>query len=193
MNSFVVADPNKCIGCRTCEIACVVEHSDNDIFTAGNAEISFNPRLSVIKTDEVSAPIQCRQCEDAPCANACPNNALFLKDGAIQVDDNACVGCKTCVMACPFGAIQIVEAYRDGKKVFQNLKQVDGSNLVFKERMTANKCDLCANSQEGPACERVCPTQAFRIVKETELKQSIKDKRKQSANEIVWAMSKRES
>lgn len=191
MNSFVVADPNKCIGCRTCEIACVVEHSDVNVFTAGNAEIAFHPRLSVVKTKEVSAPIQCRQCEDAPCANVCPNGALFMKEGVVQCDEEACIGCKTCVMACPFGAVQIVEVYRGGKKVFQNLKQAVGNKLFFKERMTVNKCDLCVNSEEGPACERVCPTQAFKIVKDTDLNKSIKEKRKKSASEIVFAQMKR--
>ncbi|MEW9124689.1 MAG: 4Fe-4S dicluster domain-containing protein [Thermotaleaceae bacterium] len=191
MNSFVVADPNKCIGCRTCEIACVVEHSDINIFTAGNSEIAFNPRLSVIKTKEVSVPIQCRQCEDAPCANVCPNGALFIKEGVVQVDEKACIGCKTCVMACPFGAIQIVEEYRNGKKIFQNFKQVIGNRLFFKEKMTVSKCDLCADSENGPACEKVCPTQALKIVKENKLNKSVKDKRKQSAAEIIFAQSKR--
>lgn len=191
MNSFIVADPNKCIGCRTCEIACCVENSGIDLFTAGNAEIAFNPRLSVVKTKEVSVPIQCRQCEDAPCANACPNGALFMKDGIVQFDEKACVGCKTCVMACPFGAIQIVEEYRDGEKVFQNLKQVEGNKQFSKQRMTVNKCNLCANSEAGPACARVCPTKAFTIVKDVDLNKAIKDKRKKSASEILFAQTKR--
>ncbi|EHJ29225.1 electron transport protein HydN domain protein, partial [Clostridioides difficile 70-100-2010] len=66
MNYFVIADPDKCIGCRTCMIGCVVAHSDEDIFYQNPDEINFNPKLSVIKTKEVSAPIQCRHCEDAP-------------------------------------------------------------------------------------------------------------------------------
>ena len=68
MNYFVVADPIKCIGCRTCMIACVVEHNGEDIFYQNPEEINFNPKLEVVKNAQVSAPIQCRQCEDAPCA-----------------------------------------------------------------------------------------------------------------------------
>ena len=62
MNYFVVADPIKCIGCRTCMIACVVEHNGEDIFYQNPEEINFNPKLEVVKNAQVSAPIQCRQC-----------------------------------------------------------------------------------------------------------------------------------
>lgn len=182
MNSFVVADPQKCIGCRTCEIACVVAHSQENIFTKDSNEIEFNPKLSVVKTASVSAPIQCRHCEDAPCANACPNGAIVNKDGVIFVDKKDCIGCKTCLMACPFGAIELVEDYEDGKKVLQeNLKTIDSNKLCFKEKMTANKCDLCIGREEGPACMEVCPTKAFTIVSKDSLKESVKDKRLKSA------------
>lgn len=191
MNNFVIADPNKCIGCRTCEIACVVAHSDKDIFTAESSEIAFYPRLSVVKTAEVSAPIQCRQCEDAPCANACPNGAIINKEGTIQIDAKACIGCKTCVMACPLGAIELVEEYEDGNKVTQqNLKCVDSNKLYFKERIIANKCDFCIGRENGPACAQVCPTQAFRIIKDETLNKSVKDKRRKNAAEILSAFSK---
>ena len=75
MNSFLIANPDKCIGCRTCEIACVVAHSETNIFHE-EGKIDFNPKLSVIKTKEVSAPIQCRHCEDAPCVKVCTYNAI---------------------------------------------------------------------------------------------------------------------
>ncbi len=186
MNSFVVADPNKCIGCRTCEIACVVAHSDKNIFTAGSSEVAFYPRLSVVKTAKVSVPIQCRHCEDAPCANVCPNGAIMNKDGVIKVDEKVCVGCKTCLMACPLGAIELVEEYDSGEKVLQNLKCDHGDKLYFKERMVANKCDLCVGKEDGPACAKVCPTQAFKIVQEKDLNKSVKEKRKQRASEMMF-------
>ena len=83
MNYFVVADPITCIGCRTCMIACVVEHNGEDIFYQNPEEINFNPKLEVVKNAQVSAPIQCRQCEDAPCAKACPQDAISKKNNAI--------------------------------------------------------------------------------------------------------------
>lgn len=191
MNNFIIADPNKCIGCRTCEIACVVAHSDKDIFTAGNSEIEFNPRLTVVKTAQVSAPIQCRHCEDAPCAKVCPNGSIINKDGAIVVDTNTCIGCKTCLIACPLGAIELIEEYVEGEKVVQeNLKCVDSNKLYFKERMIANKCDFCIGRENGPACVEVCPTDAFRIIKDETLNKSVKDKRRKNAAEMLSASFK---
>lgn len=186
MNTFVVADPEKCIGCRTCEVACVVAHSKKNIFTQESNNIEFNPRLNVIKTAKVSAPIQCRQCEDAPCANVCPNGSITNKNGVITIDKNTCIGCKTCLMACPFGAIDLVEAYKNGEKVIQSgLKSKKDNKLFFKEKMVANKCDLCAGRQGGPACVEICPTGAFKIVKGKDVEKSVKDKRKQVIMELA--------
>lgn len=167
MNYFVIADPNKCIGCRTCMIACVVAHSDKDLFYKNPEDIKFNPKLTVVKTYRVSAPIQCRHCEDAPCANVCPNGAIYKIDNTIKVNEDKCVGCKTCMMACPIGAIDLVTLRKDNKDKF-----------CFVEKIVANKCDLCISSPNGPACVNVCPTKAFNIIKEEDIEESIKSKRK---------------
>jgi len=181
MNTFVVAAPHKCIGCRTCEVACVVAHSDKNIFTLASSKIKFYPRLSVIRTATVSAPIQCRHCEDAPCANACPEGCIVNKEGVIYINQKTCIGCKTCIVACPFGAIDMVSSYEDGEKKLQaGLKCDDGGKLCFKEKMVANKCDLCIGRKGGPACMEVCPTDAFRIVNSDAMERSIKEKRHQS-------------
>ena len=66
MNYFVVADPIKCIGCRTCMIACVVEHNGEDIFYQNPEEINFNPKLEVVKNAQVSAPIQMQTMRRCP-------------------------------------------------------------------------------------------------------------------------------
>ena len=169
MNCFVIANPNKCIGCRTCMIACVVEHSDEEIFHEKYEYINFNPKLDVIKTEKVSVPVQCRHCEDALCAKVCANNAIKKVKNGIKIDEKNCIGCKTCMVACPFGAIDLF-----------TLKEVSDDKLYFKEKMIANKCDLCMNSEDGPACVRVCPTKAFRIIKENDIKVNVKNKRKSS-------------
>lgn len=173
MNSFVIADPDKCIGCRTCMIACVVAHSNENIFEQNIGDINFNPKLEVIKTNKVSAPIQCRHCEDAPCVNVCPNGCIVKDKDAIKILEDRCIGCKTCMMACPIGAIDLV-----------TLKEIDENKLCFKENMVANKCDLCVESEEGPACVKVCPTQAFKIIKKEDLDISVKNKRKSASINI---------
>ena len=67
------------------------------------------PRLRVTRTYEISAPVACHHCEDAPCAKACPTGALFFdpKNHRIGVNEDNCIGCKSCVMACPFGAVSV--------------------------------------------------------------------------------------
>lgn len=170
-NRFVVADPKKCIGCRTCEIACVVSHSDTNIFEENSKDIQFNPRLTVIKTARISAPVQCRQCEDSNCAKVCPVDAIKNEDGCLIVDEKLCIGCKTCTMACPYGLIELVTQYKEGKKVYQDrLKRIgEEGGAEDKERIIANKCDLCQGRGQGPACMEVCPTSALKIVKHEDI------------------------
>ena len=100
-NKRVVADSSRCIGCQTCMAACIEAH---DI--PGNIAA---PRLRVTRTYEISAPVACHHCEDAPCAKACPTGALFFdpKNHRIGVNEDNCIGCKSCVMACPFGAVSV--------------------------------------------------------------------------------------
>lgn len=186
-NCFIIADPVKCLGCRTCEIACVVAHSKKDIFTSKISEIEFFPRLNVIKTAEVSAPIQCRQCEDAPCANVCPVKAITITSDHVHVDEKKCVGCKTCVVACPVGAIDMVTEFEDGKKVVQAKFRVKNDNYSQegKERVIAHKCDICSGRVGGPACAEVCPTKALRVVNAEEMDKMIKKKRRNNVNVML--------
>src|SRR5512143_2535698 len=107
MNILVIADPWKCIACRTCEVACVLSHSAPDALKQ-LAAARFIPRLKLVKTSRVSTPVQCRQCEDAPCAKVCPTGALVHSHNSVQVIQTRCIGCKSCVMACPYGAMEIV-------------------------------------------------------------------------------------
>lgn len=160
--AYVIANPTRCIGCRTCEIACVSAHSDNNIFLA-EGEVGFTPRLEVIKTEKVTTPIQCRQCKNAQCIKACPNGTLsYDENGIVIVNEETCIACKKCVVACPFGAMTIGPVYKDGEKVLQaKLKTGEGS---LKTKMVAVKCDTCKGREGGPACIEKCPTEALRIV-----------------------------
>lgn len=144
-NCYVIVDPRKCIGCRTCEIACVVAHSKNNIFLKSDSEIKFFPKLEVLKTATVTVPVQCKQCVGAPCKKVCPVNAIELLEDRVKINTEICIGCKSCVSACPFGAMGMAEE--------------EGTN-----RIVANKCDLCSEREGGPACIQVCPNDALRIV-----------------------------
>jgi Fe-S-cluster-containing hydrogenase component 2 len=142
MNRFIVADSEKCIGCRTCEVACVVSHQDTQDCAAVTA-VAFSSRIRVIKGGAFTTAVACHQCEDAPCANVCPTQAIRSEAGVWRVEQSRCIGCKSCMVACPFGAMQVA---------------------VVAEHVQALKCDLCAHRADGPACVAACPTHALSCV-----------------------------
>ncbi|MEG1534518.1 MAG: 4Fe-4S binding protein [Citrobacter sp.] len=142
MNEFIMADAAKCIGCRTCEVACVVAHQQNQD-CASVSPTAFTPRIRVIKDDAFTTAVACHQCEDAPCANVCPTHAIRREHGHIFVEQARCIGCKSCMLACPFGAMNVV---------------------ARSSRVHAIKCDLCWHRDAGPACVEACPTSALQCI-----------------------------
>ena len=155
-NTYVVANPHKCISCKACEVSCAIAHLGTSVVTAGMTNAPFLPRLNLVQTPRVSAPIQCHHCENAACAVICPVNAITRQENAVIVNTDKCIGCKSCIIACPFGAVDMAPQ---------------------KEKLVAHKCDTCAGRKEGPACVEACPASAFVVVKPDELKESIKSKR----------------
>ncbi|MDR3301531.1 MAG: 4Fe-4S dicluster domain-containing protein [Spirochaetaceae bacterium] len=163
LNSFVQAKPVRCIGCRTCMIACVVAHEGKRIFEIDPDSYAFNPRLFMVKTATLSAPVQCKHCENPACKQACTSNAISIKDNTVVIDSKKCIACKNCVIACPFGAVEIVETAEVNN---------DGTN-----KRVANKCDLCVGVADSPSCIRVCPTEALSLVTEEKFGTSLVQKR----------------
>jgi hydrogenase-4 component A len=162
MNRFVLAEPGRCIGCNTCMAACTQVHKAEGLQ-------SF-PRLTVTRTQHVTAPVTCRQCEDAPCARVCPVNAITFGTDSIILDENTCVGCKMCALACPFGAITPYGTSIAGVAGIRINTPTNSAALdpllawEIGVRSVAVKCDLCAFRPEGPECVRVCPTKALLII-----------------------------
>jgi electron transport protein HydN len=149
-------------------IGCVVAHEGKHIFEVDPDSYTFNPRLHMVKTATISVPVQCKHCENPACMAACPVGAIRKGDHAVLIDTDKCMGCKSCMDVCPFGAIDMV--IETGKF------QADG-----KERIVANKCDLCTGLAGGPACVRVCPTAALTLVKEDDFAEAMEKKRIEAA------------
>jgi len=174
MNRFIAADSNKCIGCRTCEIACALAHEPSHDIEA-LTPTHFEPRLHLVRTFQVSTMATCHQCEDAPCLHACPTGAIFHAGDVVQVDQSRCIGCKSCVIACPFGAMEVV--------TFPAHRVFAGIELPGGVKAEAHKCDLCANRAAGPACVEVCPTKALHVVDATALQATRRQRQQHSAIE----------
>jgi Fe-S-cluster-containing hydrogenase component 2 len=131
MAKTLYIDYQKCTGCRLCELVCAVFHDGMS-----------NPARSRIKVMKWEAeglyiPMTCQQCQDAPCLNVCPVKAISRDEelGRVFVDYDVCIGCRSCVAVCPFGAMNF--NIRD-KQVF--------------------KCDLCDGE---PQCVRFCEEKAI--------------------------------
>ena len=126
-----------CIGCRLCEIHCAVQHSKTkDIIKTFKQEIPPMPKLIVEESKPLSFSLQCRHCTDPICVKTCITGAMHKEGDRVILDEDKCVGCWTCIMVCPYGAVM-----RDNKKV-------------------ASKCDLC-KGREIPACVEFCPNEAL--------------------------------
>ena len=123
----------ECMGCHSCEVACKQEHG-----------LGVGPRLvRVIEDAPDYFPIYCHHCPDAPCKKSCPVDAITRNEsGIVLIDAELCIGCKECLEACPFGAMQY------------------DTDLDI-----AIKCDLCIQrlkENQVPACSAVCPTGCIR-------------------------------
>lgn len=127
-----MVDPNKCSGCRTCELICSWSHNQ------GVVRPSLS-RVQVLKKEDlaINTPMFCLQCELAFCKEVCPVHAIS-KDkntGALMINQDTCIGCRACLMVCPFGAIG----------------QDPETRIMLK-------CDLCGGD---PKCVQWCPNEAI--------------------------------
>jgi len=155
-NKFVIANPEVCIGCATCMSACF-----QSAYERGKLA---TPRLIVTRTPNGVMPNQCRQCDDAPCANVCPVGALKFGEDSIELYEEICIGCKLCTIACPFGAIRPATELMPSVDYRFELEPLLTLESVIGLKTIAIKCDLCKGREAGPACVEVCPTGALMLI-----------------------------
>jgi len=144
MSKIIACRIQRCLGCRSCELACALEHSESKTLREAVRE-SPRPqrRVTVERAGAGGLPLQCRHCEDAPCIAVCPTDAMHRAEegGPVAIEADRCIGCRMCILVCPFG---VVSLRRDGRAVV--------------------KCDQCIErTQAGqkPACVAACPTGAL--------------------------------
>ncbi len=159
MPQVITVDVAKCMGCHSCEVACAVAHGASPtLYEAIQQEQPPEPRMAIVAIGEAAVPLHCQHCEDPPCASVCPQHAIQRPDpdGPVILDEELCVGCGSCVIACPFGMIRM---------------SADGE--------TALKCDMCIDRQQAgqpPACVEACPTGALELVEDAELTAEIQQR-----------------
>lgn len=132
---MLLITPELCSGCRLCEGACSFQHY--------RVIQPSRSRITVVKFEDrgLDVPVTCLQCDDAPCVAACPTSALWKNEetGLVEYDPERCIGCKSCITACPFGGV--------------------GWDA---ETNSILKCDWCGGD---PQCARICPTGAIKWVR----------------------------
>src|SRR5713101_7620686 len=135
-----VIDQRKCIGCHACTVACKEE---NQVPLGVNRTwVKYIEKGTFPDTRRYFSVMRCNHCDNAPCVTICPTVALYRRpDGIVDFDGDRCIGCKSCMQACPYDAL-----------------------YIDPETQTAAKCHYCAHRIEvdlEPACVIVCPVQAI--------------------------------
>jgi Fe-S-cluster-containing dehydrogenase component/formate-dependent nitrite reductase membrane component NrfD len=137
--AFVI-DQRKCIGCHACTVACKAEH--NVPIGVYRTWVKYIERGEFPDARRYFLVNRCNHCDNAPCVKICPTKALYKRDdGIVDFDSSRCIGCKSCMQACPYDAL-----------------------YIDPDNHTAAKCNYCAHRTElglEPACVVVCPEHAI--------------------------------
>jgi Fe-S-cluster-containing dehydrogenase component len=168
----IIVDLDRCWGCRTCEVACSLEHG-------------LPPNLSFIRVEEARSnspipgspqgksyvPVLCQHCDDPACVAACPSEALIKgADGIVYANPEACIGCGACEESCPYRAL-----------------------IVLPESGKPELCDLCATRQKSgrlPACVQHCPGRALSLKEPESAAIPVSGADSQRAPKTEWAVGR---
>lgn len=159
-------DLSRCIGCNTCAVACKVSnnlpkdvwwnvvHTEGRDF-AGTSKGTYGGEMQLSWL-----PVNCMHCENAVCEEVCPTGATVKRDdGIVTVDEETCIGCKSCMEACPYDVRRLIE---NEPEYYLELPIGDPAAKSHKGG-TVEKCDFCAgriDRGEKPACMELCPGRA---------------------------------
>ncbi len=166
-NSILAIDLDVCTRCDDCVRACEATHGGRARFVR---EGSRYENLLVAKS--------CYHCHDPVCLVGCPTGAIHRAglSEVVEIDDEICIGCRTCAMNCPYDAIVM----HDTAEVWA--EDTIPVGLRGRPRLLASKCDLCSSTSHGPACVSNCPQScAYRVGSLEEFERLLKRKERPEA------------
>lgn len=173
-----VIDLEKCVGCHGCSVAC----------KAANGTPPGVSRSKVLRGTEGTypnaartiRPMLCMMCEDPPCIKVCPVEATYQReeDGIVVVDKEKCIGCKSCMAACPYDARYFI-ANNEGY-FGKNLNEYEQVAYKDMPAVRIDKCDFCiSHSDSGsldPVCVKACMTGARHFGELSEMKKLVAER-----------------
>ena len=157
----IVIDLRRCIGCDACTLVCKQKNG-----TAPGAYWCHVLKSEIGQYPNARAhyvPVICMHCADPPCVSVCPTSASIKRaDGIVVIDREKCIGCRTCMLACPYGARYFSRKYR-GYYGDQGMTDYEKAHRDVEVEGTVSKCNLCVDlveRGESPACVQTCPSKA---------------------------------
>jgi tetrathionate reductase subunit B len=153
----MLIDSTKCeSGCRDCVDACNRENGLPGTTSATDPQWIRKVELKDLRSGKaISAPVMCQHCAEPPCVDVCPTGASFKReDGIVLVDRHTCIGCRYCMMACPYKARSFVHEALTTQKP-----------EVPRGKGCVESCTLCVHridrGEGTTACAQACPTKAI--------------------------------
>ncbi len=161
MRYGMVIDLQRCIGCNACTIACKQEHSTQPGVFWSKTIVS--ERGTYPDARQTYQPLLCMHCAQAPCADVCPTGATQkLDNGIVIVDQQKCIGCRYCMVACPYNSRSFIfqhMVYYPDKGISPYEQATQSQHIVG----TVEKCNFCVDRVQAgqlPACVLTCPADA---------------------------------